>query len=127
MFSKPLPHFLIGPRPFKRMGIEPIVFWPGRFDMVDQRLATRPRATFQVTVTEGIVEQFSLVEPGGVGWCEAWSPPRLVSKVLGGGGSRMAGVTVLDQKHAAQMAVAPPKTSNKACWLACGGAPLRVR
>jgi hypothetical protein len=105
MFSKPLSHFLIGPSPFKRMSIERVVFWPGRFDMFDQRLATVPRAAFQIPVTEGIVEQFCLVEPGGVSRCEAGSPPGLVFKIVGGGGGSMAGVTVLDQKYTRQRAV----------------------
>jgi hypothetical protein len=44
MFSKPLSHFLIGPGPFKRMGIQLIVLWPSGVDVVDQLLAAVPRA-----------------------------------------------------------------------------------
>jgi hypothetical protein len=51
LFSKPLSHFLIGPGPFKRMGIQLIVLWPSGVDVVDQFLAAVPRAALQVTPT----------------------------------------------------------------------------
>jgi hypothetical protein len=44
MLSKPPLHFLIGPGPFKRMGIQLIVLWPSGVDVVDQLLAAVPRA-----------------------------------------------------------------------------------
>src|SRR5919108_6325891 len=69
MSSKPLAHFLIGPGPFKWMGIELIIFGPSGFDVVDQILAAMPGAAPQVMETEGIVEQFRLIEPRGMRWC----------------------------------------------------------
>ena len=66
MLSKPLAHFLIGPSPFKWMGIELIIFGPSGFDVVDQILAAMPGAALQVMETEGIVEQFRLIEPRGM-------------------------------------------------------------
>ena len=105
MFSKPLSHFLIDPSPFKRMGIELIVLWPSGVDVVDQFLAAVPRAALQVTVTEGVVKQFCLIEPGGMHRGEAGPPPRVAIEVVGGSSGGMTGVTVLNQKHATQVAV----------------------
>ena len=69
MSSKPLAHFLIGPGPFKWMGIELIIFGPSGFDVVDQILAAMPGTAPQVMETEGIVEQFRLIEPRGMRGC----------------------------------------------------------
>jgi hypothetical protein len=68
MLSKPLAHFLIGPSPFKWMGIELIIFGPCGFDVVDQILAAMPGAAPQV-MEKGIIEQFRLIEPRGMCWC----------------------------------------------------------
>ena len=106
MLSKPPSHFLISPGPFKRMGIQLIVLWPSGVDVVDQFLAAVPGAALQVTVTEGIIKQFRLIEPRGMRWREARPPPRVAVEVVGGSGGGMTGVTVLDQKHATQVAVA---------------------
>ena len=109
MLSKPLAHFLIGPSPFKWMSIELIVFGPSGFDVVDQISAAMPGATPQVMETEGIVEQFRLIEPRGMRWCQPRSPPRLPLKVVFGGRCGMTGITVMNQKHTAQVLMALPK------------------
>jgi len=106
MFSKPATHLLVGPGPFEGMGIELVVFWPSRFDMVDQCLATWPGATFQVMVAESVIEQFGLIEPGGMDRREAWPPPGVVFDVLTGGGGGMTGIAILDQEDAAEMSMA---------------------
>ena len=51
------------------MGIELIIFGPSGFDVLDQILAAMPGAALQVMETEGIVEQFRLIEPRGMRWC----------------------------------------------------------
>jgi hypothetical protein len=61
MFSKPSAHVLIGPSPFKRMGIEFVIFRPSRFNVVDQFLVAVPRAALQIVEAKGIVEQFRLI------------------------------------------------------------------
>jgi hypothetical protein len=124
MFSKPLSHFLIGPGPFKRMGIQLIVLWPSGVDVVDQFLAAVPRAALQVTVTEGVIKQFRLIEPGGMHRGEAGPPPRVAIEVVGGSSGGMTGVTVLNQKHTTQVAVMRPKLLQRlevmlsifTCW-----------
>ena len=103
MLNKPSAHVLIGPSPFKRMGIEFVIFRPSRFDVVDQFLAAVPRATLQIVEAKGIVEQFRLIEPGGVHRCEARSPPRLLLEVVFGSCCGMAGIAILNQKHTAQV------------------------
>src|SRR5918996_552569 len=55
------------------------------------------------------VEQFRLIEPRGMRRSEARPPPRVAVEVAGGSGGGMSGVTVLDQKHATQVAVARAK------------------
>jgi hypothetical protein len=59
--------------------------------------------------TEGIVEQFRLIEPRGMRWCQPRSPPRLPLKVVFGGRCGMTGITVMNQKHTAQVPMALPK------------------
>jgi hypothetical protein len=85
LFSKPLSHFLMGPGPFKRMGIQLIVLWPSGVDVVDQFLAAVPRAALQVTVTEGVVKQFRLIEPGGMHRGEVGTTNTMVSVVTTSG------------------------------------------
>jgi hypothetical protein len=77
--------------------------------MVDQRLRAIPGVTLQVMVTERVIEQFGLIEPGGMDRCEAHPPPGMAFEVLGGGGGGMAGIAVLDQKHTAQVAMVVTK------------------
>ncbi len=87
MLSKPLAHFLIGPSPFKWMSIELIIFGPSGFDVLDQIWAAMPGAAPQVMETEGIVEQFRLIEPRGMRQSEAQPPPRVAVEVAGGAAS----------------------------------------
>jgi hypothetical protein len=96
---EPSPHFLISPSPLKGMSIKLIVFGPSGLDLFDQLLAAVPRTALEVTQTESVIEQFGLIEPGGMDRGKAWAPPGMVFEVLGGGASGMAGITVLDQKH----------------------------
>jgi hypothetical protein len=49
------------------------------------------------------VEQFRLIEPGGVHRCEARSPSRLLLEVVFGSRCGMAGSAILNQKHTAQV------------------------
>ena len=78
------------------MGIQLIVLWPSDVDMVDQFLTAVPGAALQVTVTEDIIKQFRLIEPGSVHRGKAWPPPRVAVEVVGSGGGGMTGVTVLN-------------------------------
>jgi hypothetical protein len=75
-------------------------------------------------VTEGVVKQFRLIEPGGMHWGEARPPPRVATEVVGGSSGGMTGVTVLNQKHATQVAVMRTKLLQRldvmlsifTCW-----------
>ena len=75
MFSKPSTHVVIRPGPIERMGIELVIFRPSGLNMIDQRLTAIAGVALQVMVTERIIEQFGLIEPGGMDRCEARSPP----------------------------------------------------
>jgi hypothetical protein len=103
MLSKPSTHFLISPSPFKGMGVPLVIFWPSRFNVIAQGLATVPRAALEVVKTKRLIEQFSLIKPGGMGGCEARPPPGIRFEIISGSRRRMAGIPVLDQKHAAQV------------------------
>src|SRR6476620_6964780 len=52
MFGEPLPHPLIGPRPLKGVGVEPVVLRPRGQHMLAHLLTTAPRAPLQVAVPE---------------------------------------------------------------------------
>ena len=113
MFIKPPTHFLIGPGPFEGMGIEAIVLGPRRFDVVDQRLATRPRAAFQVAVAERVIEQLGLIEPRGVNRGEARPPPRVVFEVSAGSRRRMTGIPILNQEDTVQVTMVVVKALQR--------------
>ena len=66
MFIEPYSHFLMSPRPFKRMCIKLIVLRPSSIEMIDQCLAASPGLTLEVAQGESMIEQFSLVEPGSM-------------------------------------------------------------
>src|SRR5512134_724064 len=70
-------------------------------------------------VAERIIEQFSLIEPGGMDWREARPPPRVVVKVLSGGRGGMTGIIILDQKDAAQVTMALVKRSQNLDVMGC--------
>ena len=80
MFLNPLPHLLARPRPFERMGVQPIVLRPGLPNVIDEFGPTVPRSSFQVVVTEGADQQLRLLEPRGVDRGEATPPPAGVSR-----------------------------------------------
>lgn len=77
-----------------------VVLGPRCFDMIDQRLTTGPGAAFQVMVAERVIEQFGLIEPGGMDRREAHPPPGVVFEVGTGGGGGMTGIAILDQENA---------------------------
>ena len=77
MFSEPLTHLLIGPCPFKGVGVPMVVFRPRSQDMRLEFLLTLPRRTFQVIVLERMDEDLRLVQPRGIGGCIARLPPAL--------------------------------------------------
>jgi hypothetical protein len=118
MFSKPPAHFLVGPGPFKRMGIQLIVLWPSGVDMVDQFLTAVPGAALQVTVTEDIIKQFRLIEPGGMHRGKARPPPRVAVEVVGSGGwGRGKGDRFISEDKGLRLALDHVVISN-------GGKPL---
>src|SRR5512135_2363842 len=63
MFSEPGTHLLIGPSPFKGMGVPMVVFGPRSQDMRLELLLTLPGRPFQVIVLERMDEDFRLVQP----------------------------------------------------------------
>src|SRR5438309_2270073 len=58
MFSELGTHLLIGPGPFKGMGVPMIVFWPRSQDVRLELLLTLPGRPFQVIVLERMDEDF---------------------------------------------------------------------
>src|SRR5437667_9576082 len=100
MFFDPATHLLVGPCPFKGMGIEPIIFRGGILYVVHELLATMPRTTLQVVKAKGAVEQLSLIEPRSMNRCKAPPPPVTpLVKVRFRGSSRMTRIAVLNQVY----------------------------
>src|SRR3954447_13029029 len=75
MFSEPGTHLLIGPGPFKGMGVPMVVFRPRRQDMRLKLLLTRPGRPFQVIVLERMDEDLRLVQPRRIGGRIPGPPP----------------------------------------------------
>ena len=114
MFIEPCSHFLISPRPFKRVCIKLIVLWPSRIEMIDQCLAASPGLALEVPQGERMIEQFSLVEPGGMDRGETRPPPGVIVEIALRGLGGMAGVTILNQEHTAQMSMATAESTQSA-------------
>jgi hypothetical protein len=66
MFCEPLPHFRDAPFPLEGMGIQVIVFWPGRIYVIGKVASILPRSALEVVKLEGVQQQLGLIEPGGV-------------------------------------------------------------
>ena len=114
MFIEPYSHFLISPRPFKRMCIKLIVLRPSSIEMIDQCLAASPGLALEVAQGESMIEQFSLVEPGGMDRGETRPPPGVIVEIALRGLGGMAGVTILNQEHTAQMSMATAESTQSA-------------
>ena len=100
MLDEPLPHLLIGPRPRKGMSVEAVILRPGGYHMLEQLLPFAPGISLPIALAEGSDQQFRLVQPRGVGWREAGSPPIPAFRPVDGRvPRRVAGVTVLNQEH----------------------------
>src|SRR6266478_4751510 len=95
MFFEPNAHLLVGPCPFKRMGIQPVVLGFRITYVVHELLATAPRITLQVVKSKGAVQQFRLIEPRGMNRSETRSPPIVtLTEKRPGRSRRVAGVAV---------------------------------
>ena len=109
MFAKPLPHFVIGPGPLDGLGISTIIFWPGRQHMVDKLLPALLRTAVQIMMAEVMNADLCLVQPRGMCGRIAGTPPvGVVSPIVMCGSSGMAGITILNQKHALQLRMLLP-------------------
>jgi hypothetical protein len=75
MLGEPMPHLLNLPRPLKGVGITEIVPRQGGEHMLDKGLATVPGGPFQLAIPERPHQHLRLVQPRGVGRCEAGPPP----------------------------------------------------
>jgi hypothetical protein len=103
MFFKPTAHLLVGPRPFKGMGVEAIVFRFCSLDMVHEFLTTVPRTTLPVVKLKGTVQHLRLMEPRSMNRSEARPPPSMTLVEIGSRrGSRVAGVAILDQIYSCE-------------------------
>ena len=80
--------------------------------MGDEFLAACPRTPPQVAVTERVVEQLGLIQPGGMGRCEPGTPPPATGSAVPGRPGGVTRVAVLDQVHAPQLAVAPTESPS---------------
>src|SRR3954454_14942632 len=108
MFGEPLTHLLIGPGPFKGMGIAMVVFGPGSQHVGLELSPVLPGRPFQVIVLEGVDEDFRLVQPRGIGRRIPGSPPTTtVGEIASCAGRYVTGATVLDREDAAQLLVLP--------------------
>src|SRR4051812_42460385 len=102
MFSEPGTHFLIGPGPFKGMGVPMVVFRPRSQDMRLELLPTLPRSPFQVIVLKRVDEDFRLVQPRRIGGRIPRSPPALTpGEISSRAACNMTWPAVLDQEDAA--------------------------
>ncbi len=78
--------------------------------MGDTLLPLMPCPTLQIMITERMVQQLCLVQPGGLRGCEAGPPPPGErSAVLSGARGGMAGIAILDEEHPPQPPVALSK------------------
>src|SRR5215467_9321342 len=101
MLGKPLPHFLIRPSPLKRVGVESVVLRGTSKHMLKQLLPTDPGTPFQVAVCKSPNQQLRLIQPGGMHRSETRTPPPPTTRPVGCRRARgMAGIAVLNQKHA---------------------------
>jgi hypothetical protein len=101
MFSEPGTHLLIGPGPFKGMGVPMVIFWPRSQDMSLELLLTLPGRPFQVIVLERMDEDFRLVQPRRIGGRIPGSPPALTPiEILARVACYVTWPAVLDQEDA---------------------------
>src|SRR5262249_59984509 len=77
VLREPLTHLLIGPSPFKGVGIAVVVFGPGSQDMGLELLLALPGRPLQVIGLECVDKDFCLVQPRGVGRRIPRFPPAL--------------------------------------------------
>src|SRR6266850_2713210 len=98
MFFEPATHLLVGPCPFERMGIEPIILRFCCLHMLDECLTTTPRISFQVVIAKGAIQQFPLIEPRSMNRRETWPPPAVtLMEIRSRRSSRVTRVAILDQ------------------------------
>src|SRR5262245_4661928 len=104
MVGEPLPHLLIGPRPFERVGVEAVVLRGAGQHLLDELFPTAPGASLQVAIPERPDQQLRLVQPRGVGRREAGTPPAPARRpVRFRVPRRVAGVAILDQEYPLQV------------------------
>src|SRR5262245_50771176 len=102
MFREPGTHPLIGPGPFKRMGVPMVIFWPRSQDVRLELVLTLPGLSFQVVVLERMDEDLRLVQPGSIGGRIPGSPPALIAReILSRVACNVTRSAVLDQEDAA--------------------------
>src|SRR5271157_820930 len=116
MLGKPLLHLRDRPLPFKRMGVEAIVFRPSHRYVVHELLPALPRRSVQIMAAERLQQHFRFVEPRGMRRRLPGAPPvpELLQIVLRRS-SRMSGVTIVDQIHPLQTPMPPtevPQLTN---------------
>src|SRR5882762_7522180 len=98
MFFEPATHLLVGPCPFKGMGIEPIILWFGSLHVVHELVTTMPRIPFQIVKAKAAIQQFPLIEPRSMNRREAGPPPAVtLIEIRVRRGSRVTRVPILDQ------------------------------
>src|SRR5437868_12944665 len=108
MFGKPATHPLICPGPLEGMSVQPVVLRPGGQDMGDVLLTAGPRPPLQVAMSEGVVEQLSLIEPRGVGRRQPGTPPApAVGNILVRLGGDAATTAIVNQEYPPEPAMLP--------------------
>jgi len=79
--------------------------------MGDELLLIPPRPSPQVVVTEGIIEDLGLVEPGRMDRCEPGTPPPATGpQILLREPCCVTGIAVVDQVHASQVMMVTPES-----------------
>ena len=108
MLSVPSSHLLIRPSPLERVGVPLVVLLPGRHHVIDVFRAAFPGSALQVPAVKRVIEQFSLVEPGGTSGRQPGSPPSPTgTKILPRGMAVVAGTAVMDQVDSPKASVVP--------------------
>src|SRR5262245_10157337 len=102
MFCEPLTHLVIGPGPFKGMGVPMVVFGPGSRRMGLELFPALPRRPFQVIMLKRMDEDLRLVQPRRIGRRIPRFPPATgFGEIASRAGGYVARPAVLDQEDAA--------------------------
>ena len=78
--------------------------------MLNEGFTAGPGLPLQVTMAEAMDQNLRLIEPRGMDWGIACTPPRgTLSEIILGGPGSMTGIPILDEKYPLQVGVSLSK------------------